>query len=282
MEWKNLGKYEEEVYYFVDEYGGLIYDYETNTYKSGIREVFQPNPTAIPNIFQSVYDNASIDSSDFCSKKDIVKISFLLLKQFDKKFISQEGTTFISEVVQWSSNLNIDQANSGIIINKISNSKIKKISTQNDTKHLVKSIDLAKNGYSETELAESRKLISKHQSLKKAKKDIEPGDYLEIIEITGESEISDEEELENAVSDFIEDIEFYDNNGLVRSYKKYISLYAEKLNNAIQEQLNAKAEKVENRMKSLMLIGAGFLTVITIAIILLLFSIQNILKNREE
>jgi hypothetical protein len=282
MEWKNLGKYEEEVYYFVDEYGGLIYDYETNTYKSGIREVFQPNPTAIPNIFQSVYDNASIDSSDFCSKKDIVKISFLLLKQFDKKFISQEGTTFISEVVQWSSDLNIDQANSGIIINKISNSKIKKIFTQNDTKHLVKSIDLAKNGYSETELAESRKLISKHQSLKKAKKDIEPGDYLEIIEITGESEISDEGELENAVSDFIEDIEFYDNNGLVRSYKKYISLYAEKLNNAIQEQLNAKAEKVENRMKSLMLIGAGFLTVITIAIILLLFSIQNILKNREE
>lgn len=279
LEWKNLGEFEEEVYYLQDEYGGLIYDYENYTYKTGTREVFQPNPSAIPNIFQFVYDNESIDSSDFCSKKAIVEISFLLLKQFDKKFISEEGPTFIREIVQWSNNLTIDQAKSGITINKISNPKVKFISTQKDTKHLVNSIDLTKNGYSEKQKSEGLRIITEHQSLKK---DIEPSDYLEVIKITGESGISDEEDLENAVSDFIEDIKFYHNNGLVRSYKKYISLYNEKLNTAIQEQLIAKAEKVENRMKSLMLIGAGFFSVITIAIILLLFSIQSILKNREE
>ncbi|MDA0783753.1 MAG: hypothetical protein O2814_04300 [Bacteroidetes bacterium] len=61
-----------------------------------------------------------------------------------------------------------------------------------------------------------------------------------------------------------------------------MSLYEEKLNRAIDKQIAKKAEKAENREVSLMALGAGFMTVVVIAIILLLFSIQSILKKRED
>jgi hypothetical protein len=284
MEWENLGQYVQETYYLKDEYGRYIYDYENYGYKKGTRKVYQSNPQAIPNIFQSTFDSKSLDSIDFCEKRDIVKISHLLLKQFDKKYINELGPKFFTAMVKWTSNLNLNHVNLGIRINKITNSNVNYISNDDEWRHLYECVITAEKNYSETVIDESLKLITKHQKLRKDDEPVEfevvPSEYLEIIQITGESDIAEEEDLKNAISDFIEEIEYYDENGFVSSYTKYMKLYSEKLNNVILEQAIAKLEKEENRMQSFMLMGAGFLIVITIAIILLLFSIQNILKNR--
>lgn len=102
------------------------------------------------------------------------------------------------------------------------------------------------------------------------------------MEISANAEIYDEDDFENAVDDFIDDLAFYDDNKLVKSYKKYMNLYAEKLQRAINKQLERQHEKSEQRLLGLMMSGAGFLSVVIIAMILLLFSIQNILKKRED
>lgn len=282
MEWKNLGQLEDEEYYLVDEFGNYIWDDENYGYKTGTKKVFKRNSDAVPNVFESIYENSSIDSLDYCSKKSIVEKTFILLKQFDKSFISEGKIHFIYELANWANNLNSDQINTGISINQITNSKIKSIATKKDAEHFGKCIDEANSGYSLAELEASKNLVLSHLELNKVKKSVDPDDYLDIVRITGNTEIYEDDELENAVEGFIDDIKFYDENDLIRSYKKYMSLYEEKLNRAIDKQMAEKAEKAENRMVSLMAMGAGFMTVVIIAIILLLFSIQGILKKREN
>ncbi len=282
MEWKNLGQLKDEEYYLEDEFGNNIWDDENYGFKTGKKKVFKRNTEAIPNVFESIYENSYIDSLDFCSKKSIVEKTFILLKQFDKSFISEGKVNFIYEIANLANNLNYDQINTGISINQITNSKIKSIATKKDAQHFGKCIDEANSGYSLVELESSQNLISNHLGLDKVKKSLDPDDYLDIVKITGNTEIYEDDELESAVEGFIDDIKYHDDNGLIRSYKKYMSLYEEKLNRAIDKQMAEKAEKAENRMVSLMLMGAGFMTVVIIAIILLLFSIQSILKKREN
>ncbi len=283
MEWKNLGQMEDEEYYLEDESGNYIYDEDIGLWKTGIKKVFRLNSEAIPNIFESIYKDSYIDSNDFCSKKSIIEKTFTLLKQFDKSLIADGKVDFIREMANLANNLNRDQINTSILINEITNSKIKSIATERDAKHFENCINEANSGdYSIIELNASKNLVSSHLGLDKAKKSLDPDDYLDLVKITGNTEIQEDDEITSAAEGFIDDIKFYDENGLVQSYKKYMSLYEEKLNRAIDKQIAKKAEKVENRAVSLMALGAGFMTVAVIAIILLLFSIQSILKKRED
>jgi hypothetical protein len=283
MEWKNLGEMEDEVYYLEDEFGNYIYDEESYSLKVGIKKVFRLNSKAIPNIFESIYKDSYIDSIDFCSKKSIVEKTFTLLKQFDKSFIAEQKVSFIRESANLANILTQDQINTSILINEITNSKIKSIATVKGYGHFVKCVDEATSGdYSIIELNASKNLVSSHLGLDKVKKSLDLDDYLDLVKITGNTEIQEDDEITSAAEGFIDDIKFYDENGLVRSYKKYMSLYEEKLNRAIDKQIVKKAEKAENREVSLMALGAGFMTVVVIAIILLLFSIQSILKKRED
>lgn len=283
MEWKNLGQVEDEEYYLEDENGNYIYDEEYYRVKTGIKKVFRLNSEAIPNIFESIYKDSYIDSIDFCSKKSIVEKTLTLLKQFDKSLIADGKVDFIRELAKLANNLNRDQINTSILINEITNSKIKSIATYRDAKHFEKCIDEANSGdYSVAELNASKNLVSSHLGLEKVKKTLDLDDYLDLVKITGNTEIIEDDEITSAAKGFIDDIKFYNENDLVRSYKKYISLYEEKLNRAIDKQIAKKAEKADNRADSFMALGAGFMTVVVIAIILLLFSIQSILKKRED
>lgn len=283
MEWKNLGQMEDEEYYLEDENANYIYDEESNSLKTGIKKVFRLNSEAIPNIFESIYKNSYIDSLDFCSKNSIVEKTFTLLKPFDKSYIAKFNVDFIREMANLANNLNRDQINTSILINEITNSKIKSIATDRDAEHFGKCVNEANSGdYSVAELNASKNLVSSHLGLEKVKKTLDLDDYLDLVKITGNTEIIEDDEITSAAKGFIDDIKFYDENDLVRSYKKYISLYEEKLNRAIDKQIAKKAEKADNRADSFMALGAGFMTVVVIAIILLLFSIQSILKKRED
>lgn len=283
MEWKNLGQVEDEEYYLEDENGNYIYDEEYYRVKTGIKKVFRLNSEAIPNIFESIYKDSYIDSIDFCSKKSIVEKTLTLLKQFDKSLIADGKVDFIRGIANLANNLTQDHINTSILINEITNSKIKSIATVRDAKHFEKCIDEANSGdYSVAELNASKNLVSSHLGLEKVKKTLDLDDYLDLVKITGNTEIIEDDEITSAAKGFIDDIKFYDENDLVRSYKKYISLYEEKLNRAIDKQIAKKAEKADNRADSFMALGAGFMTVVVIAIILLLFSIQSILKKRED
>lgn len=283
MEWKNLGQMEDELYFLEDEFGNYIYDEDPYLAKTGIKKVFRLNSEAIPNIFESIYKDSYIDSLDFCSKNSIVEKTFTLLKPFDKSFIAKGNVDFIREMANLANNLNRDQINTSILINEITNSKIKSIATDRDAEHFGKCINEANSGdYSVAELNASKNLVSSHSGLKKVKKTLDLDDYLDLVKITGNTEIIEDDEITSAVKGFIDDIKFYDENDLVRSYKKYMSLYEEKLNRAIDKQIAKKAEKADNRADSFMALGAGFMTVVVIAIILLLFSIQSILKKRED
>jgi hypothetical protein len=90
------------------------------------------------------------------------------------------------------------------------------------------------------------------------------------------------EELDRCVNGFMADIGFYDAKDLKGSLKRYIKIYGEKLERELELQAMKELEKKNNRYISMMVMGISFAAAILIAIILLLFSIQSLLKNHVE
>lgn len=283
LEWKNLGSMEDETYYLEDEVGSYIWDSENYKYKTGTRKVFVSNTEAIPNIIQRSFDDAYIDSTDFCRKLSILKNSYHLLKLLSSSYVEERGSYGVSEILAIAVNVSEETLNSGIAIHGVVNPKLKSISNKSEWKFFGNCVEFAMStSISQEQLNKTEELIEAHRNLSKIQSKMDPSDYLDLMEISANSEIYDEEDFENAVDDFIDDLAFYDDNKLVKSYKKYMNLYAEKLQRAINKQLERQHEKSEQRLLGLMMSGAGFLSVVIIAMILLLFSIQNILKKRED
>lgn len=283
LEWTNLGSMEDETYYLEDEYGSYIWDNENYEYLTGTRKVFVPNSEAIPNIIQRTFDEAYIDSSDFCRKLSILKNSYHLLKLLSSSYVEERSFYGVNEILAIAVNVSEETLNSGIAIHGIINPNLKSISNKKEWKFLGDCVEFAmSNSISEGHLTKTQELILAHRVLPKIQSKMDPSDYLDLMEISANSEIYDEDDFENAVDDFIDDLAFYDDNKLVKSYKKYMNLYAEKLQRAINKQLDRQHEKSEQRMLGLMMSGVGFFSVVIIAMILLLFSIQNILKKRED
>ena len=81
---------------------------------------------------------------------------------------------------------------------------------------------------------------------------------------------------------FQEEIAYYDDKGLSKSLRRYLGLYNEKLAIAESEKQMKEFDKTAKRSMSMMYGMYAFVSIVGIATILLLFSIQSILKNKYQ
>ena len=102
--------------------------------------------------------------------------------------------------------------------------------------------------------------------------------YFDLAEIIFESGIPTNE-LKTATNSFKEDLEYYDKNDLDKSLKRYLNLYEDKLGIAELNKTSKEIKKASNRSYSLLAMGICFASIISIATILLLYSIQQLLKD---
>jgi hypothetical protein len=276
-EWVKLGDSTEPyTEYAKDEYGSYIQDSEGNflTYQ---KRDFKPNTAAIPNVLELIYNSKGLDSSSYCEKIEVVKLLHFLNQKTEKNYLEKEG------VFYYASGISELPAANMIILEKsftlkaaieLSDKKISSLEELNEA--LVTIVYFSTNSVSDKHVDIAISTIKAHSELKK--KEYPSNKYFDIAELVFNSNLKIED-LSTAMEDFNEEISFYDSNDLYKSLRKFLKLYEEKVERAEAKKEMKSIEKSLHRTQSLTYAAGAFLAIVAIASILLLFSIQSLLKN---
>jgi len=276
-EWVKLGDSTEPyTEYAKDEYGSYIQDSEGNflTYQ---KRDFKPNTAAIPNVLELIYNSKGLDSSSYCEKIEVVKLLHFLNQKTEKNYLEKEG------VFYYASGISELPAANMIILEKsftlkaaieLSDKKISSLEELNEAWRYIRY--LSTNSVSDKHVDIAISTIKAHSELKK--KEYPSNKYFDIAELVFNSNLKIED-LSTAMEDFNEEISFYDSNDLYKSLRKFLKLYEEKVERAEAKKEMKSIEKSLHRTQSLTYAAGAFLAIVAIASILLLFSIQSLLKN---
>jgi hypothetical protein len=276
-EWVNLGDSTEPyTEYAKDEYGSYIQDSEGNflTYQ---KRDFKPNTAAIPNVLELIYNSKGLDSSSFCEKIEVIKLLHFLNQKTEKNYLEKEG------VFYYASGISELPAANMIILEKsftlktaieLSDKKISNLEELNEAWRYIRY--LSTNSVSDKHVDIAITTIKAHSELKK--KEYPSNKYFDIAELIFNSNLKIED-LSNAIEDFNEEISFYDSNDLYKSLRKFLKLYEEKVERAEAKKEMKSIQKSLHRTQSLTYAAGAFLAIVAIASILLLFSIQSLLKS---
>lgn len=280
LEWKKLGDSSGlETIYITDEYGNYVYngyDYATTEVKK-----FIENDTAIPNVVENIFRQRGIDSSDICERINIIKTLVQFCKITSPKFINSDVIISYSRICAELSAISADQVQSSYSFKTKLEGTQSLISNEDDKRNFSGYLNyIIENSIDESKLNTAIELITKHRELN-SKNKYDNDEYFDIAKLILEIELSSEE-LSDAIQDFTGNIEYYDNNNLYKSLKTYLRLYKEKLEIAESEKLMRQAEKAANRSMSITYGIYAFFSIVGIATILLLFSIQSILKQDQN
>jgi len=277
-EWTKLGDSSEpHNSYLLDEYG----NYKVDSVSGGniIIQVkdFIPNPTAIPNLLEKIYSTKGYDSSSYCDKIEVIKLLHKLNGNTATDFLTEQAFNIYVEIVSNTSSLNLSTINRSFELAKIIEQNDIKIKNEAELKNYFKYLKyFIDNAISDEQIELVKSVINSHKGLSNAK--FKKSDYFELAEIIFESKIANNE-LKVAIEDFNDDISFYDSKDLSNSLKRYLKLYKEKLERAEEVQALKRASKAAKRDQSLIVAGITFASIVSIATILLLFSIQSLLKR---
>lgn len=245
---------------------------------------FRPNMKAIPNQLNNLYNQKGIDSAEFCKKINIVKAINSYVKQFDFNYFDQykiyrecyQGFLyydFSNRTINWAKAVMpiVVVDFDGIIAVKEQHKQFKRIHKMAIKNYISEEV---------VELAEST--IGEHQELEEPESDLNYRDYLSVISTIDSYSSRMGDDIESAVDDFNDDVDYFDQNNFLISLDRYLELYRQRVSDAESDKIARSAEKAEKRVFSGMLMGAGFALILLIGIILLLFSIQNILKKNID
>lgn len=277
-EWKNLETITEPYNDYVrDEYGNLVMD-ENGNYTMVYKQDTIKNEYAIPNILNQIYEEKGLDSTKICERIETLKGIRYYTNLFDSTVYSLEPIFInITNFLKGGGDLNIsDLKKASVLYSKIEGAPVK-IKSQDEERNFIKYYEFILN----KEISDKKtqiciNLIQEHKKIKDPVFD--KNNYFDLAKIILESEI-ETEDLDAALEEFEKDIKYYDKNGLDYSLRKYLSLYSQKLESAEANKQMKEFEKSQNRIFSLTGIGISFLGVLIIATMLLLYSIQQLLKN---
>lgn len=261
-------------------------------WRGGINErvtykVFRPNMKAIPNQLNSLYDRKDIDSAEFCRKINIVRAVKSYVEQFDFNYFNQYkiyNECYTGLYYDEFSNKSISWAKAVMPIVVIDFDGIIAANKQHGQFKRIHKMAMKKDISEEVvKLAEST--IKEHQELRELEElesELNYRDYLSVITLIDAYSAEMYDDIESALDDFNDDVDYYGQNNFLRSLDRYLDLYSAKVSNAESDKNIRSAEKAENRVLSGVVMAAGFGLILLIGIILLLFSIQNILKKNID
>jgi hypothetical protein len=277
-EWKNLGQYIDEVV------PNEKYDYysENNTEPEYItQKTFQANLDAVPNMLNNLYLNQGIDSTDYCQKIAIMESLHYLISKTSNDYKSTGYRNYL-QVIQYNPGatkedfVNSFELEAGI--------ELKEVFIEDD-----KTLELYYDYFkfymtekpSQTRIDLAVNTLKNHYKVGQGNRKKDREDYFEVASIIIKSGLTDEE-LTSALDGYNSEMAFYSRNGLLATLHKYLKLYEEKLSMALAKQEAEKERKSQQRMYSLYGIAAAFAAIVSVAGILLLFSIQSILKRNID
>ena len=276
-EWNKLGDSTEPYStYLMDDYGNYATDEEGN-YVFVTKRDFRKNEDAIPNILDAVYNERGLDSSQFCEKIEILKCLHALNSLTQSSFLQKEAFGRYAYIIGNSREITEGLIGRSVNLkNKIEDEQVQ-IKDANDLNSFLKLLNYVNSkNITDEQITICVDLLDEHRKLSPAL--FNKKNYFDIAVTLFESGI-ETAELKNAVNGFKEDIKYYDQHDLDKSLNRYLKLYEDKLALAEMEKSRKQLKKEANRMFSLMAIGSCFISIILIATILLLYSIQQLLKD---
>ena len=276
-EWTKLGDSTEPYNdYAKDEYDNYIQD-EYGDYVMVQKRGFNKNPYAIPNVLEDIFNKRGYDSSMICEKVEFIKMLHFLNKKTETAYLVKEGFFNFAYGMNELPSASLSKLEDAFDLRKailLSDKIIKDKDEQYDAWQYISYI--VTNSVTDQQIEIAISTIKEHAALKD--KTYPSAKYFDIAKLVFDSNLG-ADDLSNAVKGFNEDISYYDKNDLYKSFKRYLKLYSEKVEMAEEKKSLRTMEKALNRVKSLTFAGGAFLSIVAIASILLLFSIQSLLKN---
>lgn len=283
-EWKKLGDSVEVNRYRWEE----VYDpYWEFTYPQQIEYTvteYRRNPQAIPNILDDIFEYKGIDSTQFCQRIDVLRMVLELNKYTSK----EQGTNFLQSyhrnTVIYNGYLKLSNIKEIVaIFEKIEGHKPRfkaLYDEKDDLYQFSQYVDYFRN-----DSITHARIESVQETLKKIKGKgiIKTADVKHRIaeKILG-SNLTDQD-IKAACDDFFSSSEFkYTDKSAVGIFYKYHRLYARKVRLAEELLADQQFEKEMNREHYYELGILSFASVLSIATILLLFSIRGILKEKNQ
>ena len=276
-EWLKLGDSSEPYSdYAKDEYGNYIQD-EYGDYAMYEKRNFNKNPLAIPNVLEDLFTKRGYDSSMICEKVEFIKMLHFLNKKVEKNYLVKEGFFDFAYGINELPSVSLSKLEDAFELRKAILLSDKIIKDKEELYEAWQYISyIVTNSVSDQQIDIAISTIKEHAALKD--KTYPASKYFEIAKLVFDSNLGIDD-LSTAVKGFNEDIGYYDKNDLYKSFKRYLKLYSEKVEIAEEKKSLKTMEKALNRVKSLTFAGGAFLSIVAIASILLLFSIQSLLKS---
>lgn len=276
-EWVNLGDSSESYNdYARDEYGNYMQD-DYGDYVMYQKRDFNKNREAIPNVLEDIFRNRGYDSTMICEKVEFIKMLHFLNKKVEKTYLVKEGFFAFAYGLNELPSVSLSKLEDAFDLRKAILLSDKIINNQEDLSDAWQFISyVVTNSVTDQQIDIAISIIKEHAALKD--KNYPASKYFEIAKLVFDSSLGIDD-LSNAVKGFNEDLGYYDKNDLYKSLKRYLKLYREKVEIAEEKKSLKTMEKALNRVKSLTFAGGAFLSIVAIASILLLFSIQSLLKS---
>jgi len=276
-EWLKLGDSSEPYSdYAKDEYGNYIQD-EYGDYAMYEKRNFNKNPLAIPNVLEDLFTKRGYDSSMICEKVEFIKMLHFLNKKVEKNYLVKEGFFDFAYGINELPSVSLSKLEDAFELRKAILLSDKIIKDKEELYEAWQYISyIVTNSVSDQQIDIAISTIKEHAALKD--KTYPASKYFEIAKLVFDSNLGIDD-LSTAVKGFNEDIGYYDKNDLYKYLKRYLKLYSEKVEIAEEKKSLKTMEKALNRVKSLTFAGGAFLSIVAIASILLLFSIQSLLKS---
>ena len=242
---------------------------------------FVPNPVAIPSILDQIYSKRGLDSGDYCGKIAVIESIHYLIKKTSGAFLKDAYPKYFYMVAAYPSATKEDFVNTfelqaGIEMKEIFIDDEKTINLLFDYFRFFMEerpsdvrVDLAVN------------TLKNHYKVGQGSRSRDRADYFKVAALIIKSDL-DDEELTKALDGYNSEMAYYSQNGLYTTIRKYLTLYEEKLALLVAKQNAEKLEKTEQQLKSLIAGGSAFGTILLVAILLLLFSIQSLLRKHVE
>jgi hypothetical protein len=280
-EWINLGDSSEPMTeYFIDEYGNYVID-ENNNYVTIKKRFFEANENAVPNMIEIIYSQRGLDTSEICSRLDVLKTLYILSQNTTSEYLQSSALMLYTRLLSQRNSVNEALVKRAFIFRGKIEGVSGKISDNNILEQFLYYLEyLSVNDIDDEKISIATELVSSHKKMTNKSK-LTNAEYFNLAEIIFEANLSNED-LSQAIPEFQEELAFYDKNGLSKSLTRYLRIYQEKVAIAESDKQKREMEKSINKSKSINYAMYAFISIVGIATVLLLFSIQSILKNKFQ